>query len=80
MEIPTGWEKESEKITKKFQFNNFKEAVAFVNKVAESAESQGHHPDILIQNYKFVIITSTTHSEGKLTEKDINIVKKINEL
>src|ERR1700675_4206871 len=44
----SGWKVVNEHhITKSFTFPDFKAALAFVNKVGEVAESQGHHPDIL---------------------------------
>ena len=66
-------------ITKKFQFNDFKESMEFVNKVAELAEEIEHHPDILI-NYNIVKIILTTHSEDGITDKDIKLAKEINSL
>ena len=39
---------ENKKIHKDFKFADFKEAMKFVNKVADLAESEGHHPDITI--------------------------------
>jgi len=44
-------------ISRDFEFKNFGETIKFVNKVAEIAESEGHHPDILIHNYKHAQIT-----------------------
>ena len=46
-----GWRHEEGKIKKSFKYKNFKEAMIFVNKVADIAESEGHHPDIWI-HYK----------------------------
>lgn len=66
-------------IVKKFQFNDFKESMKFVNKVAELAEENEHHPDILI-NYSIVKIILTTHSEDGITNKDIKLAKEINSL
>ncbi|MBI3366812.1 4a-hydroxytetrahydrobiopterin dehydratase, partial [Candidatus Roizmanbacteria bacterium] len=44
-----GWEVvEDKKIEKKFRFKNFKEALTFVNKVGEIAESENHHPNIFL--------------------------------
>jgi 4a-hydroxytetrahydrobiopterin dehydratase len=65
------WKTSNNVLEKKFVFKNFKEALAFVNKVGESAEQYNHHPDIAIQNYKEVVVRTTTHSEGNtITEKD----------
>jgi len=66
------------KIRKRFKFKNFVEAMGFVNKVAEIAEEDGHHPDITI-NYNRVTISLTTHAIGGLSENDFIVAAKIDE-
>lgn len=73
------WEMIGNEITKEFKFNNFKEAMEFVQKVGEEAEREHHHPDILIK-YSKVIITLTTHSAKGLTYKDFKLAKIIEQL
>src|SRR5688572_6558742 len=58
------------KIYREFKFKNFKEGLAFINKVGELAEEEGHHPDLTIYNYKYVRIELTTHFIGGLSEND----------
>ena len=74
------WKTEKNGLTKEFEFKNFVEAVAFVDKIVPLAEAMNHHPDILIYGYKKVKITLYTHSEKKITEKDYNLAKKIDKL
>lgn len=64
---------------RRFRFPSFKEAITFVNQVAELAEEANHHPDILI-NYNRVTLTLTTHDEGGLTRRDFALATKINQL
>ena len=64
-----GWKLEGDEIRKKFVFEDFVEAIAFVNTIAPMAQAADHHPDILI-NYRHVTLTYSTHSEGGLTDKD----------
>src|SRR5262245_13447007 len=64
-----GWTLDGEAIKKQYTFNDFPDAIAFVNRLAPEAEKVDHHPDILI-NYKRVTLTYSTHDEGGLTEKD----------
>jgi 4a-hydroxytetrahydrobiopterin dehydratase len=71
-----GWKHQGNAITKQFIFNDFKEAVEFVNSVAEIAESADHHPDITI-NYKKVTLILSTHSEGGVTQKDFDLAEQI---
>ena len=70
------WNKTDNEITKTYKFNNFIEAIGFVNKIAILAEKADHHPDILIKYSKIKIVLST-HSEGGITIKDINLAKEI---
>jgi 4a-hydroxytetrahydrobiopterin dehydratase len=71
------WIKEEDHLTKEFSFKNFKEAIDFVNKVAYLAEEHNHHPDILLYGYKNVRLTLSTHSEGKVTDKDYTLADLI---
>jgi 4a-hydroxytetrahydrobiopterin dehydratase len=65
----TGWTLDADAIRKRYEFQSFPDAVAFVDRLVPGAESADHHPDILI-NYRRVTLTYSTHSEGGLTEKD----------
>ncbi len=69
---------EGKHISKKFQFKNFVQALAFVNKVGEIAESEGHHPDIHLTDYKNVMIDLSTHAIGGLSQNDFIVAAKIN--
>jgi len=64
-------------IQETFEFKDFSQALNFVNTVGELAEKSDHHPTITMHDYKKVTITLTTHSEGKVTEKDHNLAKQI---
>src|SRR3989344_6977260 len=66
-----GWEisVNSKQISRDFKFDNFKEAMKFVNSVADIAEEEGHHPDINI-SYNKVKFTNSTHAIGGLSEND----------
>ncbi|MEN3015765.1 MAG: 4a-hydroxytetrahydrobiopterin dehydratase [bacterium] len=74
-----GWALEDQKLVKNFVFNNFKEVVLFFNAIAYLAEKYNHHPDLVI-GYKKCQVTLFTHSEGKVTDKDIELALKIEEL
>ena len=73
------WQKKEEKIQKKFVFKTFGLAVDFFNLVADAANAQNHHPDIL-SSYCTMEISLTTHDEKKITEKDLILASKIDEL
>mgnify|MGYP001616306343 CR=1 FL=1 len=67
---------EGKKIQRELKFKDFKEAMAFVNKVADIAESEGHHPDIHV-HYNRVMIELWTHAVGGLSENDFILAAKI---
>lgn len=67
------------KIEKEFKFDDFEEAMQFVNKVAELAEEEGHHPDIEI-SYNVVTIQLYTHAIDGLHENDFILAAKVDDL
>lgn len=75
-----GWELVTEHhIKKAFKFPDFKTALAFVNRVGETAEKEGHHPDIFLAWGK-VRITLWTHAIDGLSENDFILAAKIDRL
>ena len=66
-------------IVRTFTFPDFKQALAFVNRVGALAEEQGHHPDILLTWGK-AEITLWTHAVNGLTESDFILAAKIDAL
>lgn len=75
--ISPEWENIEDKALKRlFKFPSFKQAIEFVNRVANLAEEEGHHPDITI-NYKKVTLKLTTHAIGGLSENDFIMAAKI---
>jgi len=74
-----GWQRRNHQIVKTFEHRNFLEAIAFVNQVAEVAEAMQHHPDIDIR-WSRVSLTLSTHSAGGLTEKDLDVARRIEEM
>lgn len=75
-----GWELlAGKKIRKEYTFKDFKEAMAFVNKIAAVAESERHHPDISIFWNK-VKLELWTHAVNGLSENDFIMAAKIDHL
>jgi 4a-hydroxytetrahydrobiopterin dehydratase len=77
-EIPE-WTLRDNAVERTFTFKDFREAMKFVNKVAETAEQEGHHPDIHIY-YSKVRIELTTHKIKGLSENDFILAAKINNI
>lgn len=75
----SGWTTDGKKITRTFQFKDFVDAIAFVNKLVEPAEAAGHHPDLII-SYNKVTVNLTTHDAGGITQKDLDLAEKISQL
>lgn len=67
---------DDKKIRHEFKFKDFKEAMEFVNKIADLAEEEGHHPNIHIY-YNKVVIDLTTHAVKGLSENDFILAAKI---
>lgn len=74
------WRLVGNKIERKFVFEDFQQALRFVNKVARVAEELDHHPDILIYSWNKVKLTAYTHSVGGLSENDFALAAKINKI
>ena len=74
-----GWERAGEEIVKEYRLGNFKDAVAFVVRLSYEAEAANHHPDIDIRWNK-VRVALSTHSEGGLTTKDLDLAAAVEAL
>ncbi|OGG50419.1 hypothetical protein A2704_05785 [Candidatus Kaiserbacteria bacterium RIFCSPHIGHO2_01_FULL_54_36b] len=76
-----GWamDKEGKKISKKFTFRNFVEAMKFANKITPIAEEEGHHPDLVL-GWGRVEVVLSTHSIGGLSENDFILAAKIDKI
>jgi len=78
----TGWAVEGEgeeTLAKTYRFPSFPEGIAFVDRVAQLAEQAGHHPDIDIR-YTTIILRLSTHDEGGVTAKDVDLAPRIDAL
>jgi 4a-hydroxytetrahydrobiopterin dehydratase len=74
-----GWSVKDGAITKTYKHESFAEAIVFVNAVAHLAELANHHPDIDIR-YSSITVSLVTHDQGGITEKDVNLARRIEEV
>ena len=74
------WQREGDAITRELGFKDFAQAIAFVNRVAEAAESANHHPDITIHSWNKVKLSLSTHSAGGLTAADFDMAARLDGL
>ena len=69
------WREVNGALEQTFELETFPDAVAFVNRVAELAEGENHHPDIAI-SYRKVTLRWTTHSAGGITDLDHDLAAR----
>lgn len=74
-----GWKSEGTWLKRRWEFANFAESLAFVNRVGELAEEADHHPDIIF-GWGYVEIALTTHDRGGVTDVDISLASQIDRL
>ena len=74
------WEREGDAIAREWRFEDFAEAISFVNRVAERAEEANHHPDIYVHGWNKVKLSLTNHSAGGLTEQDFEMAAAFDKL
>ena len=72
---PEGWTEVNDALERTFERENFVDALAFVNRVGELAEAEGHHPDIAI-HYNRVTLRWWTHTAGGVTDRDRELAEK----
>ncbi|MBI2649717.1 4a-hydroxytetrahydrobiopterin dehydratase [Candidatus Woesearchaeota archaeon] len=77
-QIPS-WTLKEGHLYKKFKFKNFIDTMGFINKIAEIAENEGHHPDFCV-HYNRVEIELWTHAIDGLSENDFIVAAKIDKL
>ena len=74
------WSIIDDKLTKEYVFNDFDEAVSFVNMIADIAEEHNHHPDIFLHSYNQLKIMLQTHAAKAVTQKDYDLAQAIDNL
>ena len=73
------WEYEKKALTRTIEFEEFSDAIDFVNDLAEIAEEAQHHPDITIRHTR-ISLKLTTHDVGGVTELDIELAQRVDHL
>ena len=75
------WKEEYHTLQADYEFDDFKSAIKFINQLADVCEKLEHHPEILLHDWNWVRITTTTHDEGnKITEKDRELTREVDAL
>ena len=79
MENVPEWTLSGNEISREWKFDDFADAMVFVNRVAELAETANHHPDIDIR-YNRVSLALSSHDAGGLTKRDFKLAQQIDEI
>ena len=74
-ELP-GWEYDGAAISKRYKFGSFREAIDFINRIADKADAADHHPD-LENHYDTVVVSLRTWSADSVTGNDVALAREI---
>ncbi|GDY29951.1 4a-hydroxytetrahydrobiopterin dehydratase [Gandjariella thermophila] len=72
----SGWDREGAALVRSVELPSFPRAIQVVNRVAEIAENNNHHPDIDIR-WRTLVFRCTTHSKGGITQADVSLAEEI---
>jgi 4a-hydroxytetrahydrobiopterin dehydratase len=75
-----GWRLQEDVVRRALRFADFRAVIAFVNRLADLAEEEQHHPDFLVYGYRRIRIDFATHSIGGLSLNDFIMAAKVNQL
>jgi 4a-hydroxytetrahydrobiopterin dehydratase len=77
-----GWKLNADglRIRKDWRVETFAAGIEFLNRVAEVAEAEDHHPDLHLEGYRNVWIELSTHAVGGLSQNDFILAAKIDQL
>jgi 4a-hydroxytetrahydrobiopterin dehydratase len=78
-ETPSGWVEVNGALEREFEFADFADALAFVNRVGAAAEEANHHPDVEI-HWNRVKLRWWTHVTGSITDRDRELAARTDEL
>jgi 4a-hydroxytetrahydrobiopterin dehydratase len=78
-DYPEGWNEVRGGLQRGYRFKDFREAIAFVNRLAEAAEEANHHPDITV-SWNAVTVRWSTHTKREITERDVEMARRTDEL
>ena len=75
-----GWTRDGDVLVRAVRCAGWRAAIRLVDAVADEADRHNHHPDILVTDYRNVTFRLTTHSEGGITHRDVDLAREIEEL
>jgi 4a-hydroxytetrahydrobiopterin dehydratase len=78
-QLPDGWARDGDEIVRTYEFDSYLDGIGFASGAGGVAEEAWHHPEMII-NWGEVEIRLTTHDAGGITEKDIDLAERFDEL
>ena len=73
------WQERDGALERTFELPSFAAAIDFVNRIAEVADGENHHPDLTI-SYRKVTVRWWTHTAGGVTDRDRDLAAKTSDL
>lgn len=74
-----GWWREGDVLVRTYRRRDWADAIAFVDRIAPEADRRNHHPDVCVTGYRNVTIRLSSHDEGGITQRDVNLATWIEE-
>ncbi|WP_224449069.1 4a-hydroxytetrahydrobiopterin dehydratase [Haloprofundus salilacus] len=71
-QLPDGWEREDDEIVRVYEFDDYLSGVQFATQVAEVADEEFHHPEMIVR-YDEVEVRLTSHEAGGITDQDMRL-------
>jgi len=72
--VPEGWERDRDEIVRTYEFDDYLDGATFLGELAEIAEAENHHPEMILR-WGEVEVRFTTHDAGGITEKDLRMAE-----
>ena len=73
-QLPDGWDREGDEIVRVYEFEDYLDGVEFATHVAEVADEEFHHPEMVVR-YDEVEVRLTSHEAGGITDQDIRMAE-----
>lgn len=67
-------------LERNFNLKHFADALSLLNQIGDLAEAEQHHPDLHLTGYRHLRVRMTTHAIGGLSENDLIMAAKINQI
>jgi 4a-hydroxytetrahydrobiopterin dehydratase len=74
------WSRDGDTLVRTYRRRDWLDAVALLNAIATEAQRRNHHPDVCIEGYNRLTVRLTTHSEGGISRRDVNLATWIEDL